>query len=325
MEGYKAVSETVGFFEISNHGKIKVSGPDRVTFLHSMISNEVNGLKDWSGLYGTLLTARGRIISDFYYYKLSDCLIIDVRDDLIDKTLQNLEKYVVMDEVYLKDISKTKRHFSFQGPHSLDLIKEIFGLSEVVDQYVVQKQKWEDLEVWLIRKNLISSLGFEIILPSLIGDRFEQSILEKGKKLGLKRVSEDSLEVLRVEFQRPKYGLDMGENRYPMEAQLHEAISLTKGCYIGQEVVAKATNIGGVANLLIGLKLNGLVVPTQETPVKDGDKQIGVITSAVFSPRLKCAIALAYLKRPFVEFGKKYYVDIAGDEGVMAEVVEKFV
>ena len=325
MEGYKAVSETVGFFEISNHGKIKVSGPDRVTFLHSMISNEVNGLKDWSGLYGTLLTARGRIISDFYYYKLSDCLIIDVRDDLIDKTLQNLEKYVVMDEVYLKDISKTKRHFSFQGPHSLDLIKEIFGLSEVVDQYVVQKQKWEDLEVWLIRKNLISSLGFEIIFPSLIGDRFEQSILEKGKKLGLKRVSEDSLEVLRVEFQRPKYGLDMGENRYPMEAQLHEAISLTKGCYIGQEVVAKATNIGGVANLLIGLKLNGLVVPTQETPVKDGDKQIGVITSAVFSPRLKCAIALAYLKRPFVEFGKKYYVDIAGDEGVMAEVVEKFV
>ena len=109
----------------------------------------------------------------------------------------------------------------------------------------------------------------------------------------------------------------MGENRYPMEAQLHEAISLTKGCYIGQEVVAKATNIGGVANLLIGLKLNGSVVPTQETLVKDGDKQIGVITSAVFSPRLQCAIALAYLKRPFVEVGKKYCIDIGEDEGLV--------
>jgi len=325
VEGYEAVSKTVGFFEISNHGKIEVSGPDRVTFLHSMISNEVDGLTDWSGLYGTLLTARGRIVSDFYYYKLSNRLIIDVRDDLINKTLQNLDRYIVMDEVYLKDISATKRHFSFQGPHSLDLMKEIFGLSEVVDQYVVQKQKWEDQEVWLIRKDLISSLGFEIILPSSIGNSFEQSVLEKGEKLGLKRISEDAFEVLRVEFKHPKYGLDMGENRYPMEAQLHEAISLTKGCYIGQEVVAKATNIGGVANLLIGLKLNGSVVPTQETLVKDGDKQIGVITSAVFSPRLQCAIALAYLKRPFAEVGKKYYVDIGKDEGVVAEVVEKFI
>ena len=80
-----------------------------------------------------------------------------------------------------------------------------------------------------------------------------------------------------------------------------------------------------MANLLIGLKLNGSVVPTQETLVKDGDKQIGVITSAVFSPRLQCAIALAYLKRPFVEVGKKYCIDIGEDEGVVAEVVEKFI
>ena len=127
-----------------------------------------------------------------------------------------------------------------------------------------------------------------------------------------------------MESKRPRYGVDMDENRYPMEAQLHEAISLTKGCYIGQEVVAKATHVGGVANLLMGLTFKDSVIPAKDSPVKDGDKQIGIITSAVFSPRLGCPIALAYLKRPFARVGEQYHVDTDEREGLAAEVVEKF-
>ena len=324
VEGYEAVVEAVGFFEMSDQGKIEVKGPDRVTFLHSMISNDVDGLMEWSGHYGTFLTARGRIVSDFYYYKLPDRIIIDVRNDLLGKTIQTLEKYIVMDEVYLEDISETKRHFSLQGPRSLDLLQALFGSSGPSTQYGMQEREWEDQVVWLIRKDQISKLGFEIILPLPVGDRLQQAILEKGERLGLQRVSEDVLEILRVESKLPRYGVDMDENRYPMEAQLHEAISLTKGCYIGQEVVAKATHVGGVANLLMGLKFKDSLIPPKDSPVKDGDKQIGIITSAVFSPRLGCPIALAYLKRPFARAGKQYHVDTDEREGLAAEVVEEF-
>ncbi len=324
VEGYEAVLEAVGFFEMSDQGKIEVKGPDRVTFLHSMISNDVDGLMEWNGHYGAFLTARGRIVSDFHYYKLPDYIIIDVRNDLLGKTIQTLEKYVVMDEVYLEDISATKRHFSLQGPRSLDLLQALFGSSGPSTQYGMQEQKWEDQLVWVIRKDQISRLGFEIILSLPVGDRLQQAILEKGERLGLQRVSEAALEILRVESKLPRYGVDMDENRYPMEAQLHEAISLTKGCYIGQEVVAKATHVGGVANLLMGLKFKDSVVPPKDSPVKDGDKQIGIITSAVFSPRLRCPIALAYLKRPFARAGEQYNVDTDEREGLVAEVVEKF-
>ena len=324
VQGYKAVVEAVGFFEMSGQGKIEVKGPDRVSFLHSMISNDVDGLREWNGHYGAFLTARGRIVSDFYYYKLPDYIIIDVRNDLLGKTIQTLEKYIVMDEVYLEDISATKRHFSLQGPRSLDLLEELFGSLGPSTQYGIQEQKWEDQRVWVIRKNQISRSGFEIILPLPVGDRLQQAILEKGKRLGLQRVSDAALETLRVESKLPRYGIDMDENRYPMEAQLHEAISLTKGCYIGQEVVAKATHVGGVANLLVGLRFKDSVVPPKDSPVKEGDKQIGIITSAVFSPRLRCPIALAYLKRPFARAGEQYTVDTNEGEGLVVEVVEEF-
>ena len=97
LEQYQAVRDAVGFLDLSDRGKIEVAGPDRITFLHSMISNDVKELPEWAGRYGTFLTARGRIVSDFFYYKLPEQIILDITTDVLAKTVQTLEKYIVMD------------------------------------------------------------------------------------------------------------------------------------------------------------------------------------------------------------------------------------
>ncbi len=109
LEEYQAVRDAVGFLDLSDRGKIEVTGPDRVTFLHSMISNDVKELSEWGGRYGTFLTARGRIVSDFFYYKFPEQITLDITTDLLAKTVQTLEKYIVMDEVDLKAGAAARR------------------------------------------------------------------------------------------------------------------------------------------------------------------------------------------------------------------------
>lgn len=326
LEEYQAVREAVGFLDLSDRGKIEVTGPDRVTFLHSMISNDVEELPEWAGRYGTFLTARGRIISDFFYYKFPDELIMDISTDLLARTIERLEKHIVMDQVNLKDVSSDSEHFSLQGPAASDLVQEVFGDSAPATPYAVQDVTWQESTLWLIRKDELAVSGFEMILPGQIASSLKGVLQEKGSSLGLRELGREARNILRLEAGIPWYGVDMNENRYPMEARLQEAISLTKGCYVGQEVVAKATHTGGVSNLLMGLKIKEDRIPPHDSPVlNDEGRQIGTVTSAVFSPRWQCSIAFAYLKRAFARPGQLCQVELAQEDLVPAEVVDQFV
>ncbi len=325
LEQYQAVRDAVGFLDLSDRGKIEVTGPDRITFLHSMISNDVKELPEWSGRYGTFLTARGRIVSDFFYYKFPEQIILDITTDLLAKTVQTLEKYIVMDEVDLKDVSSHSSHFSLQGPGASNLVQELLGNSGPEEPYAVQEVKWQETTLWLIRKNELAESGFEMIVPRQIAPSLRAALEEKGNHSGLREIGVEARNILRLEAAIPWYGVDMDENRYPVEARLKEAISYTKGCYLGQEVVSKATHVGGVSNLLMGLKIQAEQIPSQGSSVfNEEGKQIGAVTSAVFSPRCKGPIAFAYLKRAFVEAGGPCQVEVGDGESAPAEVVENF-
>lgn len=326
LEEYQAVRDAVGFLDLSDRGKIEVTGPDRITFLHSMISNDVKELPEWSGRYGTFLTSRGRIVSDFFYYKFPEQIILDITTDLLGKTVQTLEKYIVMDELELKDVSSHSSHFSLQGPGASNLVQGLLGSSGPEEQYAVQEVKWQETTLWLIRKNELAESGFEMIVPRKIAPSLRAALEEKGSSSGFREIGEEARNILRLEAAIPWYGVDMDENRYPVEARLKEAISYTKGCYLGQEVVSKATHVGGVANLLMGLKIQAEQIPSQGSSVfNEEGKQIGTVTSAVFSPRCKGPIAFAYLKRAFVEAGGLCQVEVGEGKSAPAEVVEKFV
>lgn len=325
LEQYNLVRENVGLLNLTDRGKIEVVGSDRITFLHAMISNDVLELPELCGRYGLLLTARGKMTADFFYYKLPEVLLIDVADVLLPVMQDTLQRYIIMDAVEINNASTKMAHLSLQGPKTQDLVKKLFGGGIPSTCYGIKKVEWDGKALWMVAKNDLAEIGCELIMPVVTVDSLHKAILEEGASLGLVEISQKTRNILRMESCIPWYGQDMDENRYPIEARLEAAISLTKGCYLGQEVVSKAVHVGGVSNLLMGLKLAESTIPDEGAQVFNNQgRQIGSITSAVFSPRCGCPIAFAYIKSKFATPGDICQIETVSGEMTTATIVDNF-
>lgn len=325
LKEYRTVQSSAGWRELSYRGKVKVTGPDRVSFLHSMISNEVEGLNCGEGRYGTFLTATGKILADFYYYRFPEFLLIDIAADILHGFMEKLRKYIIMDDVELEDISEELGHFSVEGPEASDLLEGILGLDVPAGVGSVNSLIWRDQPLLWIRKDELEKPGFEIILPNSISPDFRAELTRAGRSHGLVKIGPEAYELLRLERGIPLNGIDFTEKNNPVEARLENAYSLSKGCYVGQEVVSKATYVGSVAKALSKLKIEGQVVPERGARVlEEGGKEIGRITSAVLSLQLQCPIALAFLKKGFWAAGLIHRIEIPSHGLPLAEVVEQF-
>jgi len=324
LQQYNAAHSSVGFVNLASRGKLQLTGPDRISFFHALITNEVEGVSEWSGRYGALLTARGRIVSDFFYYKLPAEILVDLPPGVLENVVQILDSYIVMDEVELNNVSAEWNHCCLVGPQSQELLTHLFPEYSPQKAYGVQELEWEDSILRVITKHEISSSHFELLSPSHRAPYFREVLLERGRSLGIMEVQEGAWKTLRLEAGIPQFGVDMDGSRYPMEARMTTAISLTKGCFVGQEVVAKATHVGGVNNLLMGLKLKGDRVPDAGSGVFDeSGKQVGAVTSAAFSPMHGCAVALAYIRSFFASPGNLCKVQMDRETEIPAEVVER--
>ncbi len=319
--GYRSVLEGAGLLDLSDRGKIRVTGPDRTSFLHAMISNDVEKLETQAGRYGAFLTATGKLVADFYYYKLEEFLLIDVDASLSAPLREGLEKFVIMDDVTLVEEADRWGHLSLQGPRSVETASAALGVGVPAEPLRMALVDLPEGSGWLIRKNHLSASGCEMIVPRPAVESLKSRLLELP---GVEVVGPAAAETLRVEHGVPLFGVDMDQKNNPLEARLDQAISFTKGCYIGQEVVAKATYIGGVGRLLACLSLEGGNVPAAGDAVSDGaGKGVGHVTSAVFSPRLRRPIALALLRRTASEPGTRLTVETASGAAPV-EVVAGF-
>ncbi len=325
LEQQRAARSGVAWRDLSDRTKIRVTGPDRVEFLHAVLSNEVRALPDFAGCYGALLTATGKIVADFDYYRFSEFFLLDVDGRRALRLTEALNGYIIMDDVTLEDETAGFSHLQIEGGQAPEFLVSLLGgpLPEALRRIVVVP--WGESQLWLIRKNQLSEYGFEIILPSGLLPELRRRMKESGEASGLIEIGPDAFDILRLERGIPRYGVDFSERNNPIEVGLSEAYSLTKGCYPGQEVIAKATNIGGVARLLVKLRLVGKNIPKAGAKVfaEDG-REIGRITSAVYSPRLQGVIGFASVKRAAADPGTKQHVEMEAKERIEGEVVESF-
>lgn len=321
---YQSVRTGVGWRDLSRRGKLQVTGVDRVRFLHSMISNDVEGLDDYQGRYGTFLTARGKMVADFYYYRLPQLVLMDVESSLAERVRESLETYVIMDEVEFS-LSDHFSHFSLQGPWTGDLVRGLLQAEIPAQPLQVVKTDWNGDSALLIHKSDVGAVGCEILVSRETAPSLSRALSEWNGGFPVRRLDPEVWNLLRIEAAIPQFGVDMGERNYPMEARLDSAISLTKGCYLGQEVVAKATHIGGVGRFLMGLVLDGGETPEPGARVLSPEgKAIGSVTSAVLSPRLNGPIALGYVRRAFARPGQILDVELGPESQVKARVVDRF-
>jgi folate-binding protein YgfZ len=317
MSAYQAFYDKVVWRDLSSRGKLKLEGPDRVTFLHALITQDVTGLNEGQGRQGMLLTATGKIVADFNYYRLPESILIDVARIRTAALRDLISNYIIMDDVTVEDLSSDRFHFSIEGPAAPELLGGILESDLPSASWQVGAVEWRSTELLVIRRNELSEAGFEVIGPASAGRLFNRTLLETGERFGLVEMDGESWEALRLERGIPIYGLDMDEKNNPVQVGNLWAYSLTKGCYPGQEVVAKATNLGGVSRRLVRLTLEGDSVPSRRDRIRQSGQEVGWITSAAWSPKLESVAGLGYVKRAFTEPGTR--LEVVRDEGVPLE------
>jgi glycine cleavage system T protein len=312
---HRAVREAAGLFDFSFRAKFALKGRDHVHFLQRVVSNDVENLAPGQGTYATFLNAQGHILVDLRLYRVEDRFLADTDADLRDKAMQGLARYIVADQVEIEPLKLYA--LAFQGPRSRALLEKTLHIDlpsmQEFDHFLANYGGFpirvvcasstgeEGYELWVGQKGLTGVWG------AACGQAPTYHMLPCGT---------EALESLRIEAGIPRYGQELAEDTLPLEAGLFHALSFTKGCYIGQEIVERARSGGHVNWKLMGVVVGtALALQPGEKLLSDG-KEIGEVTSSCISPTLGKTIAIAYVRREVSEPGTQ----LALASGAVAEV-----
>src|SRR3569833_2147323 len=295
MQGYDDLHHGAAWLDISGRGKIRVTGEDRVRFLHAMTTNHVKELALGTGCYAFFLTAQGRILADANVLCLADCFLVDTEPGSRQKLIEHLEKFIIADDATLEDLTPVLASIAVEGPTSPSLLAAV-GVPANETHYG-SSMKWGARLV--ARLNITGSDGFFIFMPA--DDK--QEVIRQIKAAGAADGDEEAFRTVSLELGKPRYGEDISERYLALETSQTNAMHFHKGCYIGQEIVERTRSRGLIGRVLRPLEIEGQQAPERRTKLFAGVVPDGEITSAAYSPVLGKVVALAYLKVEYVEPG----------------------
>ena len=306
---YATVTAGAGLLDRSARGKMDVTGPDAAEFLQGQVTNDVEEPAPGQGCYAALLDPKAHILADMRILSAGPAeLWLDTEPGALEAVLGHLRMYKIGRQVQIADRTAERAILSLLGPTSAELAGRVAAVGIPSAEHDWVDARVRDLPVRIVA----TRAGVDLMTAREGADTLRTALLEAGAH----GIGDDAAEVLRVELGIPRHGIDMGADNLPGEAGIVErAVSFTKGCYIGQEPVARMYHRGRPNRRLRGLKMSAPVSPGG--PVISGDKEVGRLTTSITSPRLG-PIALTILRRE-VEAGDRLVV---GDQAVSATVVE---
>jgi tRNA-modifying protein YgfZ len=301
--------------DVSDRGKIELRGPDAAGFLHNLTTNDIRSLVAGSGCEIFLTTAKGKVVAFGWVYHLRSAeptFWLDVDASAAQNASQHLNMYLISEQVEISDRTAEFAQLDLIGPKAREILAKLTGHEEA---------GWHDLECGIVQLN--GSIDVQLRFHRRFGvDCFElvfpqERINEVRSKLteaGAVPVAREALEILRIEAGIPAYGVDIDENVLaPEVGRTAQAISYGKGCYLGQETIVRIRDLGHVNRTLMGLKvLEGEAMPRGSKLLRES-KEVGEVTSSVFSPRLRSLIGLAYVHRTCETPGTR--VEVAVEAG----------
>ena len=311
-EEHRAVRQGIGVVDLSHRGRLRLTGNDRAAYLHRIISNDVEGLSVGEGNYATILTNRGKIIADMKLYVFEDSIGIETNAETTSILYQELDKYLIADDVTIEDCTESTGVVGVHGPKSTELLQMVYGLDVGhLPEYHSIVHEIDGRRIICVRANETGEIGYNLCTASESIEWLWDTILTKGRAFGAEPVGLTALDSLRIEAGIPRYGAELDDSVFPGEAELEQAISFEKGCYIGQEIVARMKYRGHPNRLLRGFEITGDTPPQSGGRLFDGDKEIGWLTSAVVSPTLGKTIGMGYVRVAFTDEGSQVVVETA--------------
>lgn len=306
---YAAVRSAVGMVDLSHRGLLQFAGPDRLSFLQGMLSNDLRVLKPFDGQYAAILTQQGKVVADARVLCSLNSIYLDFWENLKDKIIQHLNRYLVADEVEIADRSAEYAIISLQGPLSETLLRALVGTAELPVH--AKQHRMVDIEgaaICVVREVHNDEPGFDLIVPLTGFAVIGQNLTAAGKQFSATWVGEEAQNILRVEAGIPRYGVDFSEDNLLLEVGIDHAVSFTKGCYLGQEVVERIRSRGHVNKKLCSLLIEGQTSAHAGDLLQADGKEVGKITSSVISPRLGRPVALGYVIKEYWEPGTELVI-----------------
>jgi folate-binding protein YgfZ len=311
-DDYHAILEGAAITAVTPRGRIAVSGRDRASYLHGLLTNDIQALRAHTGCYAAWLTAQGRMTTDMHVFESGDMILLDLPAAQTNDALQRLDMFIFTEDVQVADLSDSLRGVGVHGPEAARAVQQVVGVSGLSDWAAYQNDR-----VLQNRRSIVVARLDQLGVPgfTLYVEAARASELVSGlERAGAVHVDQAAVTAARVEAGYPLFGVDMNDDIIPLEAGIEDrAISFTKGCYVGQEVVIRILHRGHgrVVRRLVGLRFEGVDLPAPLARLHAAGRDVGFITSSALSPRFG-AIALGYVHRDFVEPGSRVEADAAG-------------
>lgn len=299
-EAYRALYEHSGLVNLSGRGKILVTGQDRQKVLQRLLTQDLRPLQPGQGRPAALLNARGKVLSLLNVLVFENSFLLDTDENCASAALSSLEKLIITEDTVL-NLESGFAHYMLTGPASAAVVKAA-GIPlppEPGDSFYHNRFLKESKECFVISREPDT---FELLIPEDLSESVQNELLNTGRINGLRSVPDDVWEVYRIEQGLLRYGKDVSEEVTLPETGLDAALaSDTKGCYPGQEVVARTNTYKGHARKMRALLLSAAEAPPAGSKIIYGGADAGWLTSSCFSPKYKAPLALAYLARNFFD------------------------
>ncbi len=305
MTEYEVVRDGgAGLIDLSaQRGRIRVSGSEATMFLNGLITNDVKNLAQNRWMPAVFPTVQGRLIGAVRVIRGNDpSFIIDTETASHESVLKTVSRFTLAGDFKVSDVTAETALLTLQGQGAAEIIQKVFD--QDLPQNGVAETTWQNVPVTIIRASHTPEEGFDIFIDSSRKAELQQAL----ETAGAQPIGEDTFEILRVEAGIARFGVDMDETNVVPETNLDDAVSYTKGCYVGQEIIVRIKHRGHPAKKLVQLRFEtdqqveaGAVILSVE------NQEIGRVTSAVISPRVG-SIGLGYVRYEYVAEGTRVIV-----------------
>ena len=307
-EEYSVARNATALFDLNDRTQIEITGNDRATFLHSFCTNDIKVLEPGQGCEAFITNVKGRVLAHVFVFADQNALEIDATADMEDALISHLDRYIITEDVELHRKTEQQGDLLLSGPQATAALESLGVAAASLTPLSQTSGTLFETSVVVRRVDLLGSPGLLLSVP-----RAELVPVWTGlTETGIRPAGSAALNALRIEAGTPMYGVDVSEeNLAPEVGRNSQAISFTKGCYLGQEPIARIDSMGHVNRELRGLRLSAGPVPAAGAPVlsaDDGNEEIGRITSAAISYADNLPVALAYLRRTHLAPGTEVLV-----------------
>lgn len=299
---YEALTQGAGFAPLSR-AQVALAGADRAPLLHKFLTQDVVGKQPGEGSEGFLCNVQGRIVGYVYFFVEDDRIVLDTSAGEATPLMNHLDRYIIREDVTLHDLSTERQEWLVAGKEAGGLLMRLTGTAPPQAMYSHLTASIAEHEVQLRRVPFGGADSYFVTAPAVAAEAIAAALAEAGAVA----CDAEVVEALRIESATPLYGIDITVDNLPQEVDRDaQAIHFRKGCYLGQETVARIDALGHVNKKLRLVKFAQQQEIPAQLELSVGEKVVGRVTSSAWSPRHQAPLALAYIRREHLAAGTQF-------------------